>query len=151
MTTIEIRTEIAAPIDIVFETVRDEGPLFPLSTVVTNVATPTGLVTEHCRGRFRVLHEIRLIDDRGSTHRLDQVSYVLPWGIVGRMLNRAFVVRYLSRRIEKQVDAVTHASEARAATTVTPVTPAPGDELVDVLVDVEATPEQQPELKYGPN
>lgn len=74
-----------------------------MTSRVTRVRFPESFTDEQVRGPFRFfrhLHEF-LPDDRG-TLMIDHVEFAAPFGVVGRLAEKAFLGRYMQNLIEQR-------------------------------------------------
>jgi len=74
-----------------------------MSSRITRFRFPESFTDEQVRGPirfFRHMHEF--IPDDGGTLMIDRVEFAAPFGVVGRIAEKAFLGRYLRNLIEKR-------------------------------------------------
>ncbi len=70
---------------------------------ITEFSSPDYFVDEQIKGpfrRFRHVHEFT--DDAAGTRMVDRIEFEAPFGLMGRLVERLVLARYLQRLIEKR-------------------------------------------------
>lgn len=151
MAHIELRTEIDAPVEVVFDLARSIdahldsmgksreqaiagvtsgliglgeqvtwkathfGVSFRMTSEVTAMAAPDRFVDEQIRGPFRRFHHEHRFERRGTaTLMIDVIDFTSPAGLVGRMVDRVVLDRYMAMLIEERNLFLKTAAEARS-------------------------------------
>ena len=79
------------------------GIRFALTSRITEYERPHRFVDEQVRGPFSTYrHEHRFADGGGVTVMEDEVSFVAPFGALGRLVERLVLARYLRELIEER-------------------------------------------------
>ena len=82
---------------------------------ITAFDRPHGFRDEMTRGAFRVfVHDHRFDATPSGTRMRDRVRFDAPFGVVGRLAERAVLRRYLSRLIERRAREIRREAERRA-------------------------------------
>jgi ligand-binding SRPBCC domain-containing protein len=74
-----------------------------MTSRITRVRFPDSFTDEQVRGPFRFfrhLHEF--LPDDGGTLMIDRVEFAAPFGVVGRLAEKAFLGRYMQNLIEQR-------------------------------------------------
>ena len=72
-----------------------------MTSRITELQSPHYFVDEQVRGpfrRFRHVHEFR--EDPAGTTMVDRIEFEAPFGLVGRVIERLILARYLRKLIE---------------------------------------------------
>jgi ligand-binding SRPBCC domain-containing protein len=82
---------------------RHFGIRLQMTSRISRMSAPDSFVDEQVRGPFRSFrHEHTFFDRAGETTMIDQVEFSAPCGILGRLVERAVLARYLQRLIESR-------------------------------------------------
>jgi ligand-binding SRPBCC domain-containing protein len=74
---------------------------FTLTTAITAMDAPDSFIDEQVKGPFRRFHhEHRFMASPGGTTMIDTVTFDAPFGLIGRVAEKAVLARYLRRLIE---------------------------------------------------
>lgn len=77
------------------------GIPFTMTSAVTELDRPTRFVDEQQRGPFRSFRHEHLFEQRaGRTVMVDRIEFQAPLGVLGRMVERIVLGRYLRHLIE---------------------------------------------------
>ncbi len=150
MAHIELRTEIDASVEVVFDLARSIdahlgsmgksreqaiagvtsgliglgeqvtwkathfGVPFKMSSKVTVMAAPDQFVDEQIKGPFRLFRHEHRFERRGkATLMMDIIDFRSPVGLVGRMVDRLVLERYMAKLIKERNDFLKTAAEAQ--------------------------------------
>ncbi len=89
--------------DVVTWRARHFGLPLRMTSRITQFSFPDSFTDEQQRGPFRAfrhLHEF--VPDGGGTLMIDYVEFTAPFGVLGRIVEKAFLGRYLQRLIEER-------------------------------------------------
>lgn len=76
---------------------------FTMTSRVTELEPPRRFVDEQVRGPFRMFHHEHLYsEEAGQTEMIDRIRFDAPLGIIGRIVERALLGRYLHTLIEQR-------------------------------------------------
>jgi ligand-binding SRPBCC domain-containing protein len=68
---------------------------------ITEFNPPDYFVDEQIKGPFRCFrHEHEFTDDAAGTRMVDRIGFEAPFGLLGRLVERLILARYLQRLIE---------------------------------------------------
>ena len=77
------------------------GSPFTMTSRVTDLQRPSRFVDEQVRGPFRSFHHEHCVEAvAGGTRMTDRVRFDAPLGLLGRIVERAVLLRHLRRLIE---------------------------------------------------
>lgn len=82
---------------------RHFGVPFRLTSQITDYVRPLRFVDEQTRGPFRRWrHTHTFVAEGSTTVMLDEVDYLAPCGVLGRLVERLVLTRYLKRLITRR-------------------------------------------------
>lgn len=82
---------------------RHLGLRWRLTSRITEFDPPRRFVDEQVQGPFGYWrHEHRFHPHAETTRMVDQVSYRMPLGVIGWLVDRSFLHRYLTRLLERR-------------------------------------------------
>jgi ligand-binding SRPBCC domain-containing protein len=75
-----------------------------MSSRITQFRLPDSFTDEQVRGPFRFFRHVHVFlpDDDGGTLMIDRVEFAAPFGVVGRLAEKALLGRYLQNLIEQR-------------------------------------------------
>jgi ligand-binding SRPBCC domain-containing protein len=95
---------------------RHFGITWSLTSRITVVERPTRFVDEQERGPFTSFrHEHRFEDGPDGTRLIDDWQHVSPFGVLGRLVDRLVLARYMRRLLETRNEWLKAEAEALAA------------------------------------
>lgn len=93
---------------------RHFGVRFRMTARITEFDSPNSFTDEQVTGPFAVWrhrHTFDLMD--GDTRMIDDVSYEVPFGLIGRLVDRFALNRYLTKLLRSRADFIMRAAERR--------------------------------------
>ena len=82
---------------------RHFGIPFSMTSRITEMTRPKSFVDEQIRGPFsRFRHQHSFVPATGGSTMRDVVEFTAPFGVLGRIVERLVLARYLERLIEKR-------------------------------------------------
>lgn len=94
---------------------RHFGVVFHMTSHIASMERPHRFVDEQVEGPFATwwhLHEFESVD--GGTRMTDTIRYDVPFGRLGRLVDRVFLARYMVRLIERRNAYIKSAAETLA-------------------------------------
>jgi ligand-binding SRPBCC domain-containing protein len=65
-------------------------------TLITEYDPPDSFVDVQLKGPYKLWHHThRFVDNHSNTTIIDEIRYIVPFGILGRLMNRIFIRRQL--------------------------------------------------------
>jgi ligand-binding SRPBCC domain-containing protein len=84
-----------------------------LKVRITQLKSPDYFVDEQVSGDFILLkHEHYFKPIQNGTIMIDQFRYELPYAILGKLLNKVYMVKYMTRLINERNEAIKKAAES---------------------------------------
>jgi len=75
-------------------------PALTMTNEITSMESPTHFVDQQVRGPFgRFHHEHRFVSSEGFTEMIDAIEFCSPFGVLGRVVDRIVIERYLTNLI----------------------------------------------------
>ncbi len=74
---------------------------FKMTSKITAFSSPTCFVDEQTKGPFkRFRHVHTFTETMGITEMVDEIEFVSPLGLIGRLVDKIFLATYMERLIE---------------------------------------------------
>jgi len=95
---------------------RHFGVTWTMTSVITEWDRPARFVDEQRKGPFKSFHHEHVFSEEGEGTRMtDRVRFAAPFGLLGRLVERAVLARYLRHLIDVRNEFLITEARRRAA------------------------------------
>lgn len=92
---------------------RHFGITFHMTSRLTDMDRPMGFVDEQVTGPFKTWRHVHLFEtEADGTRMMDRIDYEVPFGVLGRAIDRLFLNNYLTRLITQRNDFIKRSAES---------------------------------------